>query len=60
MPEDKKWLMLANYSDKTMIRNAIAFELGYLSSLDWSPGFHFAEVSINGESKGLYQFTEKS
>ena len=59
MPEDKKWLMLANYSDKTMIRNAIAFELGYLSSLDWSPEFHFAEVSINGESKGLYQFTEK-
>ena len=59
MPNDKKWLMLANYSDKTMIRNAIAFELGYLSSLDWSPGFHFAEVSINGESKGLYQFTEK-
>ena len=59
MPEDKKWLILANYSDKTMIRNAVAFELGYLSSLDWSPGFHFAEVSINGESKGLYQFTEK-
>ena len=59
MPEDKKWLMLANYSDKTMIRNAVAFELGYMSRLDWSPGFHFAEVSINGESKGLYQFTEK-
>jgi hypothetical protein len=37
LPEDKKWLMLANYSDKTMIRNAIAFELGYLSSLDWTP-----------------------
>lgn len=59
MPEDKKWLMLANYSDKTMIRNAVAFELGYLSSLDWSPGSHFAEVSINGKSNGLYQFTEK-
>ena len=59
MPEDKKWLMLANYSDKTMIRNAVAFKLGYLSNLDWSPGFHFAEVSINGELKGLYQFTEK-
>ena len=59
LPEDKKWLMLANYSDKTMLRNALAFELGYLSNLDWSPGFHFAEVSINGELKGLYQFTEK-
>ena len=58
-PEDKKWLMLANYSDKTMLRNALAFELGYLSKLDWTPNYHFAEVFINGVSKGLYQFTEK-
>ena len=59
MPEDKKWLMLANYSDKTMIRNAIAFEFGYISALDWTPAFHFADVNINGNSKGLYQFMEK-
>jgi hypothetical protein len=58
-PEDKKWLMLANYSDKTMLRNALAFELGYLSILDWTPNYHFAEVIINGKAKGLYQFTEK-
>ena len=58
-PEDKKWLMLANYSDKTMLRNALAFELGYLSELDWTPNYHFAEVVINGKAKGLYQFTEK-
>ena len=58
-PEDKKWLMLANYSDKTMLRNALAFELGYLSKLDWTPNYHFAEVVINGKAKGLYQFTEK-
>ena len=58
-PEDKKWLMLANYSDKTMLRNTLAFELGYLSKLDWTPNYHFAEVVINGKAKGLYQFTEK-
>jgi spore coat protein CotH len=58
-PKDKKWLMLANYSDKTMLRNALAFELGYLSKLDWTPNYHFAEVVINGKAKGLYQFTEK-
>jgi hypothetical protein len=58
-PKDKKWLMLANYSDKTMLRNALAFELGYLSKLDWTPNYHFAEVIINGKAKGLYQFTEK-
>jgi hypothetical protein len=51
--------MLANYSDKTMLRNALAFELGYLSKLDWTPNYHFAEVVINGKAKGLYQFTEK-
>ena len=59
MPDDKKWLMLANYSDKTMLRNAIAFELGYMSNLDWTPAFHFADVNINGDNKGLYQFMEK-
>ncbi len=59
MPEDKKWLMLANYSDKTMIRNAIACELGYMSILDFTTAFHFAEVKINGKDKGLYQFMEK-
>ena len=32
MPADKKWIFLAEYSDKTMIRNKIAFEMGYLSS----------------------------
>ncbi|MBT8394861.1 MAG: CotH kinase family protein, partial [Bacteroidia bacterium] len=29
MPEDKKWIFLAEYSDKTLMRNKIAFEMGY-------------------------------
>ena len=59
LPEDKKWITLANYSDKTMLRNALAFELGYMSVLEWTPEFHFAELQINGNEKGLYQFMDK-
>ena len=36
MLDNRKWLFLAEYSDKTMLRNRVAFELGYLSNLDWS------------------------
>ena len=59
MPADKKWIFLANYIDKTMSRNAISFELGYLSNLLWTPKNEFAEVYINGNYNGTYQITEK-
>lgn len=59
MPEAKKWLFLAEYSDKTMLRNTIAFEMGYLSDLDWTPKSTFAEVFINDQYNGTYNITEK-
>ena len=59
MPADKKWLFLAEYSDKTMLRNKIAFEMGYLSHLDWTPQSAFAEVYINDEYNGTYNITQK-
>ena len=59
MPNDKKWLFLAEYADKTMLRNKIAFEMGYISNLDWTPQARFAEVFINGEYNGTYNITQK-
>ena len=59
MPNDKKWLFLAEYSDKTMLRNKISFEMGYLSILDWTPQGRFAEVYINDEYNGTYNITQK-
>ena len=59
MPRDKKWLFLAEYSDKTMLRNKIAFELGYISNLDWTPQGRFAEVFVNNEYNGTYNITQK-
>jgi len=59
MPTEKKWLFLAEYSDKTMMRNTIAFEMGYLSNLDWTPESNFAEVFINESYNGTYNITQK-
>ncbi|MDG2091864.1 MAG: CotH kinase family protein, partial [SAR86 cluster bacterium] len=59
MPKDKKWLFLAEYADKTMLRNKIAYEMGYISNLDWTPQARFAEVFINGEYNGTYNVAQK-
>ena len=59
MPNDKKWLFLAEYSDKTMLRNKISFEMSYISNLDWTPQGRFAEVYINDEYNGTYNITQK-
>jgi len=59
MPEDKKWIFLAEHSDKTLIRNKIVFEMGYISHLDWTPESYFAEVIINNQYNGTYNITQK-
>ncbi len=59
MPKDKKWIFLAEFSDKTLIRNKIAFEMGYLSRLDWTPQSVFTEVVINGSYTGTYKISQK-
>ena len=59
MPNNKKWLFLAEYSDKSLLRNTIVFEMGYISSLDWTPASTFAEVFLNGEYNGVYNITQK-
>ena len=59
MPSDKKWIFLANFIDKTMARTRLAFELGYISNLDWTAKSQFAEVFLNDEYIGTYQISEK-
>ncbi|MFD1314040.1 CotH kinase family protein [Namhaeicola litoreus] len=59
MPKDKKWIFLAEYSDKTLLRNRIAFELGHMSKLDWTPQSAFAEVMVNNEYMGTYHISQK-
>ena len=59
MPNDKKWIFLAEYSDKTMLRNVAAFEMGYLSKLEFTPKSVFAEVYVNNQYQGTYNISQK-
>ena len=59
MRDDKKWIFLANYIDKTMSRTSIAFEMGHMSNLNWTPNSDFSEIFLNNEYIGTYQISEK-
>jgi hypothetical protein len=58
MPEQKNWVLLANYDDKTLIRNDVAFELGRRVGMAWTPRSQFVELYLNGVYEGSYQLTE--
>lgn len=59
MPAHKRWSFLANYRDRTLLRNDVTFHIGELAdNLAWTPRSQFAEVVFNGEHIGNFQITE--
>jgi hypothetical protein len=58
MPADKEWVLLANYSDKTLLRNTVAMELSNRFGLPYAPRSRAVEVFLNGEYEGAYQLME--
>lgn len=58
MPASKHWVLLANYLDKTLVRNEAAFEFARRTGLAWTPRSAQVVVELNGEYLGLYQLTE--
>ena len=59
MPEDKKWVLLAEKSDKSMIRNKIARYMGQLSDLEYTPNAEYIELFINEDYQGTYLIGQK-
>ncbi len=58
MPADKEWALLANYYDKSLMRNDVACEVSERLGLTWTPRRKFVEVFMNGEYEGNYLLTE--
>ena len=59
MPEDKKWVLLAEKSDKSMIRNKITRYMGELSDLEYTPNAEYVELFINEDYQGTYLIGQK-
>lgn len=52
--KDKSWSLIANYFDKTVLRNELAFHMSRLSRLAYTPATDFVEVYLNGSYEGVY------
>lgn len=59
MPKHKRWILMANYRDRTMMRNAVAFEISNRTGLAWAPRVQFVELVMNGRHKGNYMLCEQ-
>lgn len=60
MPKHKRWVLLANYFDKSSLRTEAAFYLGRQSeALGYTPRTTYIEFVFNGKHKGIYQVTEQ-
>lgn len=59
MSPHKRWAVLANYADKTGIRNRVTFEIGKHTKLAWTPDSRYVEVILNGKILGNYLLTEQ-
>lgn len=55
----KKWTLINNYGDKTLMRNIIAFELSRRTGLAYTPFCQPVDVILNGEYKGCYQLCDQ-
>lgn len=58
MPKENDWVFHGPYSDKSLMRNVLAYHLGNLTG-KWSPRTRFFELYINGNYQGVYVLVEK-
>jgi hypothetical protein len=55
----KNWVLLANYADKTLMRNAMAFKISEITGLEFTPSVKFIDLYMNGEFTGNYMLTDQ-
>lgn len=58
LPEENDWVLYAPYSDKSLIRNILAYKLsGELGH--YAPRTKLCELVLNGDYRGVYVLVEK-
>ena len=55
----KKWTLINNYGDKTLMRNILAFEISKRVGMPYTPYCQPVDVIMNGEYKGCYQLCDQ-
>lgn len=55
----KKWTLISNHGDKTLMRNILAFEVSRRVGQPYTPFCHPVDLIINGEYRGCYQLCDQ-
>ena len=58
-PNTKKWTLLANHADKTLLRNALTSLMGERAGLKFNPAAKFVDLTVNDQYVGNYQFSDQ-
>jgi hypothetical protein len=58
MPAESDWILNANFSDKTLLRNVMAYQ-NWMDLGHYATRYRHVEVFINNRYKGVYIFSEK-
>jgi hypothetical protein len=58
MPKSEDWVLYAPYTDKTLMRNFLAYTLSNEMGR-WAAHCRFVEVVLNGQYIGIYVFMER-
>lgn len=59
MADDRRWVLLSEHFDRSMIRNKLSYEMGQMSNFDYSPQGKYVEVYINDQPQGTYVLAQK-
>lgn len=57
LPEENDWILYGPYTDKSLMRNAVVFELGEKLNR-YTPRRRYCEVFINNDYRGVYMLME--
>ena len=55
----KKWVFLANHADKSLMRNAIALQIGQMMEFEFTPSFRYVDLVLNNKFLGNYLVTDQ-
>lgn len=58
MPKENDWILHGPFSDKSLMRNVLAFHIGNEMGR-WAPRTRFCELIINNDYRGVYVLMEK-
>ena len=58
-PNTKKWTLLANHADKTLLRNALTSLMGERAGLVFNPAAKFVDLTVNDSYVGNYQLSDQ-